>query len=478
MQRQGDEEPHPPHAPFPLTTLPRRPMQPLGTGLGARIPVGERRLVRAFVDGHGTWRLAWAEGTGSGASRSSRVPLYGETALRVSCGPRRNGIARREAKGDVRNRFARAPPDKAPDRLRPPTRGNNFHGCHRGPAPFHARSRPDSASAGRGHADPNRPSRFLPDHSPHPVPLPARGATREGAPARDGLAARASSRLSAYYELTKPGIAAYVMITAGVSYFVAAGGAPALLPVLHVLVGTVTATGGALALNQYLEREVDGRMNRTRSRPLPSGRLEPVEALGFGAGLVIAGCLYLWGFVGWLPAALTLFSALAYNFVYTPLKPRSYMATLAGAIPGAVPALIGWSAATGSLALGAMVLFAIAFLWQLPHVLALAWLLREDYARAGFLLTPPASPGGVVIARQMNLYTLTLVPVSLLPTLLQLTGWIYFAGALVLGLVLLYWTVRAGLTMERDPVRRVFLGSLAYQPLLLGLMLIDVVPGA
>lgn len=266
------------------------------------------------------------------------------------------------------------------------------------------------------------------------------------------------------------------MMTAGVSYFVAAGGGVRFIPVLHVLLGTLAATAGALALNQYLERDVDGRMSRTRNRPLPSGRLAPRSALVFGIALVVGGSAYLWGTVGWLPATLTLFSAVAYNFVYTPLKPRSYMATLTGAIPGAMPALIGWSAATGTVSLGGLVLFAIAFLWQLPHVLALAWMLRDDYRRAGFLMTPPVDPEGRVIARQMNLYTCALIPVSLMPTLLTLTGWLYFAGALFLGVVLLYWTIRAGLAMKQNLVRRVFLGSLAYQPLLLGLMLIDTVP--
>jgi heme o synthase len=310
----------------------------------------------------------------------------------------------------------------------------------------------------------------LSDQPPQTVPL------RTELPEGSGRPALSGSRIGAYYELTKPGIALFVMITAGVAYFVATGGAPRLLPVIHVLLGTVAATAGALALNQYLEREVDARMSRTRSRPLPSGRLRPRDALLFGSALVLGGSGYLWLTVGWLPAALTLFSAFAYDFVYTPLKPRSYLATLAGAIPGAMPALIGGSAATGDVGLGALVLFAIAFLWQLPHVLALAWLLREDYARAGFLMTPPADPGGRVIARQMNLYAVALIPISLLPTLLGLTGRLYFAGALVLGLLLLASTGVAGRTMARGPVRRVFLGSLAYQPLLLGLMLLDTVP--
>jgi protoheme IX farnesyltransferase len=235
------------------------------------------------------------------------------------------------------------------------------------------------------------------------------------------------------------------------------------------------ASAGALALNQYSERDVDALMDRTRRRPLPSGRLRPGEALVFGLLLVGGGVGLLWVAVGGLPALLTLATAGAYNLVYTPLKSRSYAATLAGAIPGGMPALIGWSAATGEVALGALVLFGIGFLWQIPHVLALAWLLREDYARAGFLMAPPADPEGRIIGRQMILYASALIPVSLLPTPLGLTGSIYLVGALALGGTLLGFAAVAREGMSRRAVRRVFLGSLAYQPLLLALMLVDTV---
>jgi protoheme IX farnesyltransferase len=180
--------------------------------------------------------------------------------------------------------------------------------------------------------------------------------------------------------------------------------------------------------------------------------------------------------VGWLPAALTLASAAAYNLLYTPLKSRSYAATFVGAVPGATPALIGWSAATGELTVGAFTLFGIAFLWQFPHVLALGWLLREDYARAGFFLTPPSDPQGRRIGAQMVIYSAALVPVSLYPTPLGITGALYFVGALTLGGILLWWSFQARRVMTRGAVRRVFLASLAYQPLLLGLMLLDTVP--
>ncbi len=169
------------------------------------------------------------------------------------------------------------------------------------------------------------------------------------------------SRLAVYYELTKPGIAGYIMVTAGVAYYVAARGQAQLLPILHTLFGTMVAAGGAMALNQFVEWELDALMERTKGRPIPSGRLGPMQALIFGNLLALGGIAYLFFTVGWLPAALTAFTALTYNLVYTPLKKVSYISTLAGAFPGAMPTLIGWSAATGGLSLEAGALFACPF---------------------------------------------------------------------------------------------------------------------
>jgi protoheme IX farnesyltransferase len=298
--------------------------------------------------------------------------------------------------------------------------------------------------------------------------------TRQSAPR---VQAAGLPRLTAYYELTKPGITAFVVITTGVSFYVASAGYPSLLPLLNTLLGTLLGTGGALALNQYVEREVDARMVRTRSRPIPSGRMRPREALAFGALLLAVGVGYLWALVGWLPALLTAASAAAYLWAYTPLKSRSYLATLVGAVPGALPALIGWSAATGRLELGATVLFAIAFLWQLPHVLALAWLLKEDYAKVGFFMTPPTDASGVRVGRHMVYHSSSLLLVSIFPSLLGLTGPVYMGGALALGVLLLAVTSAAASDMTRQRARRVFLGSLLYQPLLLGLMVLDTVSG-
>jgi protoheme IX farnesyltransferase len=284
-------------------------------------------------------------------------------------------------------------------------------------------------------------------------------------------------RLTAYYELTKPGITAFVVITTGVSAYVASRGEPPLPTLLNTLLGTLMGTAGALALNQYVEREVDARMVRTRGRPIPSGRMAPREALAFGALLLAVGVGYLWALVGWLPALLTAASAAAYLWAYTPLKSRSYVATLVGAIPGAFPALIGWSAVTGRVELGAMVLFATQFLWQLPHVLALAWLLREDYERAGFFMTPPTDASGARIGKHMVYHSSSLLLVSIFPSLLGLTGSIYMGGALVLGAAMLALTSSAASQMTRGRARRVFLASLLYQPLLLTLMLVDTVRG-
>jgi len=286
-----------------------------------------------------------------------------------------------------------------------------------------------------------------------------------------------ASRLAVFYELTKPGIAGYVMVTAGVAYLVAAGGAADFMPVLWTLVGTVLATGGALALNQFVEWELDAKMERTRSRPIPSGRLGPKEAFFFGNLLALGGIGLLFFTVGWLPATLTAASALTYNLVYTPLKKVSYVSTLAGAFPGAMPTLIGWSAATGTLNLDAVSVFAIAYLWQLPHVLSLGWILRKDYARAGFYLIPKSDPEGRRIAWHIVAFSAMLVLASAVPTWSGLTGGIYLGGIVALGLLLMILalsTLRER-SLTSGAARKVFLGSLVYHPLFLILLLVDAI---
>lgn len=280
-----------------------------------------------------------------------------------------------------------------------------------------------------------------------------------------------TSRLRAYYELTKPGIAGYVMVTAGVSAFVASRGQIDLGLALNTMLGTGLATAGALSLNQYVEREVDAVMHRTRGRPLPTGRIEPMAALAFGSALLLGGLIYVALAVGALPALITAASGLMYHGVYTPLKTRSYIATIAGAVPGALPMLIGWTAVTGSVDIGGLALFAIGYLWQLPHVLGLAWMLREDYARVGFRLIPGG--GARSIGAQMIGSTALLIPVSWTPTLLGFTGVPYAVGATIVGVAFLAAAARAFREMTEDRARAVFFASLLYHPLLLGLMLFD-----
>lgn len=287
------------------------------------------------------------------------------------------------------------------------------------------------------------------------------------------LSSDAPSRFRSFYELTKPGIAGYVMVTVAASAYVGSRGALDLAVAVHTILGTGLATGGALSLNQYVERDFDAIMVRTRNRPIPSQRVTPMEALAFGAVLLMGGLVYLASFVGALPAALAAASAIVYHGVYTPLKLRSYTATLAGSVPGALPMLIGWTAATGTIDTGGLALFAIGYLWQLPHVLGLAWMLREDYARVGFKLIPEG--GARSIGLQMVAATALLIPVSWSPTLLGLTGTVYLVGATVLGGVFLWNAANAARDLTEQAARRVFFTSLLYHPLLLSLMVFDTV---
>lgn len=280
-----------------------------------------------------------------------------------------------------------------------------------------------------------------------------------------------SSRLRAYYELTKPGITGYVMITAGVSAFVASRGEIPMAMALHVIAGTGLATAGALTLNQYVEQDVDAAMKRTQSRPLPTGRVSSTAAVAFGATLLLGGLMYLAVALGPLPSLLTAASGLMYHGVYTPLKTRSFVATLTGAVPGALPMLIGWTAVTGAVDRGGLAMFAIGYLWQLPHVLGLAWMLREDYARVGFKLIPRG--GSRTIGAMMVASTLVLVPVSWTPALLGFVGTPYLVGVTLIGSAFVTTAAVAARRLTEHSARRVFLASLLYHPLLLGLMLFD-----
>jgi protoheme IX farnesyltransferase len=275
------------------------------------------------------------------------------------------------------------------------------------------------------------------------------------------------------FVLTKPRVVLMVLVTTLVGYYVALPGPADWARVVHLVVGTILAAGGTLALNQYRERDIDGLMERTRLRPLPDGRLMPLEALLFGTATTVTGVVYLAAFVNLLSALCTAATVVLYLFAYTPLKLRSALCTLVGAVPGALPPVTGWVAGRDDVGLGAAVLFGILFLWQIPHTLAIARLYRDDYARAGVRVLPVVDEHGSSTERQIMTGVVSLLVVSLLPTLIGLAGAIYFTGALVLGLVF----VAAGALQARTPssaaARRVLFASLLYLPVLLALLAYD-----
>jgi protoheme IX farnesyltransferase len=280
-------------------------------------------------------------------------------------------------------------------------------------------------------------------------------------------------RVSAYLELTKPRITFLIVLTAAAGFGLASQGAVNYVALTSALFGVALLSSGIATLNQYMERDLDGLMRRTAGRPLPSGKLLPWEALAFGVGLTAAAEIYLLVVVNPLSAVLGLTVIAGYLFAYTPLKTRTSLSTLVGAFPGAVPPLIGWTAARGTLSIEGWVLFAILFLWQFPHFLAIAWMYREDYSRAGILMLPVVEPDGRVTAQQIVVYTLMLIPVSLLPTILGMSGKVYFYGAVVLGLLFLYSSVRAAFSLSRQQARRLLLASVLYLPLLFILMVLN-----
>lgn len=279
------------------------------------------------------------------------------------------------------------------------------------------------------------------------------------------------TQLADRVELLKPRITLMVVLTALVG-FVAAGEGSICGPLLAAaLVGTGLVAAGAAVLNQLLERDTDALMDRTRRRPLPSGRVAPPEALAFGAAISAAGVLLLIVGCGPLPAAVAAFTWASYLFFYTPLKRRTPLATLVGAVPGALPPVIGWTARSGSLDPGAYVLFAILFLWQVPHFLAIAWMYRDDYARAGFPMLPVIDREGSFTARQAVVHSLALLFVSLLPAAAGFAGGAYLAGAFVLGVALTLFALRLLSVRTLGAARGLFLASVLYLPALSSLLL-------
>jgi protoheme IX farnesyltransferase len=284
----------------------------------------------------------------------------------------------------------------------------------------------------------------------------------------------AQRRVADFVELTKPRVVTMVVLTTLFGYYL--GSAPAAFDWLRLawtLVGTSLAAAGTMALNQYLERDLDAQMHRTRQRPLPEGRLAPTDALLFGTALTILGVLVLVAGSNLLAAAVTAATSVSYLFAYTPAKARTSLCTLIGAVPGALPPLTGWAAASGDLDASAWAIFAIMFVWQVPHSLAIAQVYRDDYARAGFRLLPVVEPDGASTARQILTYSLALVSVGMLPTLLGLAGPIYFVASIVLGFGMLAPSFRLARSAHLADARRVMFASLIYLPCLFAVMAAD-----
>lgn len=276
-----------------------------------------------------------------------------------------------------------------------------------------------------------------------------------------------------YLELTKPRIVSLVLVTTLLGYFLA-GGSLALTGSLSAcLLGTALCCGGSGALNQYLERDADQRMMRTRSRPIPAGIIPPAHALSFGVLLVLSGTgLLLWQ-VNLLTAFLAILTAFLYVIVYTPLKKLTWLNTLIGAIPGALPPVGGWAAASGTLDVGAWVLFLILFIWQHPHFYAIAWMYREDYNRGGFKMLSVVEPSGDSMFRQVIGFSLILIPVTILPCLIGMAGGTYLIGSLLLGVFMLRASSIAAKTRTLADARNLLKASVLYLPLLLLLIVVD-----
>jgi protoheme IX farnesyltransferase len=289
-------------------------------------------------------------------------------------------------------------------------------------------------------------------------------------------AARSRWRAMDFAELGKPRVVVMVLITTFVGFYLGSRGTTDLLRVLPTLVGTGLAAAGTLALNQFLERDLDAKMERTRRRPLPEGRLQPADALVFGVVTTVAGLLYLTVAVNGLSGAVTAATSVSYLFLYTPLKRKTPLCSVVGAVPGALPPVTGWVAAHNALGVEAAILFAILFLWQLPHSLAIARMYRDDYARAGIRVLPVVEPDAKSTGRQIVSNCLALLLVGLLPSFVGLAGPVYFLSALVLGGMFLAYGIAFARLRTIGSARQLLLASLLYLPALLIVMALDKLP--
>jgi protoheme IX farnesyltransferase len=280
-------------------------------------------------------------------------------------------------------------------------------------------------------------------------------------------------KFRAFVDLTKPRITFLVVLTTVAGFCLGSEQGIDWMRFLNLVIGVAILSSGIATINQWMERDLDALMLRTKIRPLPTGKLSAGQALIFGLALIILSNAYLAILINPLTAVLGVITAATYLLIYTPLKTRSTLSTFWGAFPGAMPPLVGWVAARNELSVEGWILFAILFLWQFPHFLAIAWMYREDYAKAGIKMLPVVEPEGKVTSQQIVTYTLLLLPVSLLPTLANISGRIYFVGAIVLGLAFLYVSIRTALQRSKWQARQLLLASVLYLPILFGLMVLN-----
>jgi protoheme IX farnesyltransferase len=285
--------------------------------------------------------------------------------------------------------------------------------------------------------------------------------------------AHRASAASDYISLTKPRLNFLVVLTSAAGYYLGTTSAPDLIRLAQAVAGTALVAGGSAALNQVYERDTDALMRRTRLRPLPDGRVSPQEAAVFGLALSGAGLAILALSTNMVAATLAFVTLAIYLLVYTPMKRTSPLSTLVGAVPGALPAVIGWAAARGDIGVGGWILFAIVFLWQIPHFMAIAWMYRDDYRSAGFPMLPVVEPDGLRTGQQAFLYAAALVPVSIGPSFVGLAGWVYLWLALALGAVLLVLAAQFARTRTDRSARTLFFASIIYLPLLWTVMVLD-----
>lgn len=279
-------------------------------------------------------------------------------------------------------------------------------------------------------------------------------------------------RLSAFFELTKPRIAVMLVLTAAAAFYVASARFDIVL-FFHAMTGIMLLAFGVAALNQAIERRTDSMMDRTASRPLPTGRVSPFEAWIFGVLLCAVAILQLFAFVNVLTAALGVLVIIGYVCLYTPLKTRTTASTAIGAIPGAMPPLMGWTSVSGEITLGAWALFVFLFLWQFPHFLAIAWMYREEYGKAGILMLPVVEKDGRITARQIVMFGMLTVVTSLAPFFLGFAGWIYLVAAVALGVWFMIASIRAAKSKTFQSARSLLFATVAYLPLLLLVLVLD-----